>query len=159
MKYLFLILGLFCQVSVFAQVDTTIYNSSDIEIKPETPLSSEKEWLNSLAAVVKYPEIARKYKIQGRVTMQFVVEKDGKPNHIRILGFRSNRAEISEVLNKKNSTAKVPIDVKAELDKCEDALKSAAIEMMKTSAPFIPGKNKGQYVRTKFYMPLTFNLQ
>lgn len=158
MKYLILFMGLFFQFSVFAQVDTTIYTFGNVEKKAETPLKSEAEWIDTLKSMVKYPEIARKYELEGRVVVQFVVEKDGKLSNAKVISFRSNRSEIFDKWSRKNKNSKEPIDVEAVLSQGEKALKNAAIEMMNISPPFIPAKNKGQFVRSQFVIPIGFGL-
>ena len=51
---------------------------------PEYP-GGMKEMLKFLQENVKYPENAMKNNVQGRVIVQFVVEKDGEICQIRVL--------------------------------------------------------------------------
>jgi len=51
---------------------------------PEFP-GGRKNLMNYLDTHIKYPEEARKAKIQGRVFVNFVIEKDGSISHIKIL--------------------------------------------------------------------------
>ncbi|WP_337788722.1 M56 family metallopeptidase [Phocaeicola plebeius] len=88
-----------------------------------------KEMLKFLQENVKYPENAMKNNVQGRVIVKFVVEKDGTPTEFKVL--RS-----------------VDPDLDAE-----------ALRVMKAMPKWKPGMQKGQVVRVKFTVPVSFKLQ
>ena len=98
------------------------------EQMPEYP-GGMKEMLKFLQENVKYPENAMKNNVQGRVIVQFVVEKDGTPTEFKVL--RS-----------------VDPDLDAE-----------ALRVMKAMPKWKPGMQKGQVVRVKFTVPVSFKLQ
>ena len=77
-----------------------------------------------------YPEEAQKNKIQGRVFIRFVIEKDGT---------------IGEI------TARGPKDGKI--------IEEAAINMIKKMPKLIPGKQRGKTVRVSYSIPIIFKLQ
>lgn len=98
------------------------------EQMPEYP-GGMKEMLKFLQENVKYPENAMKNNVQGRVIVQFVVEKDGTPTEFKVL--RS-----------------VDPDLDAE-----------ALRVMKAMPKWKPGMQKVQVVRVKFTVPVSFKLQ
>ena len=98
------------------------------EQMPEYP-GGMKEMLKFLQENVKYPENAMKNNVQGRVIVQFAVEKDGTPTEFKVL--RS-----------------VDPDLDAE-----------ALRVMKAMPKWKPGMQKGQVVRVKFTVPVSFKLQ
>lgn len=98
------------------------------EQMPEYP-GGMKEMLKFLQENVKYPENAMKNNVQGRVIVQFVVEKDGTPTEFKVL--RS-----------------VDPDLDAE-----------ALRVMKAMPKWKPGMQKEQVVRVKFTVPVSFKLQ
>lgn len=98
------------------------------EQMPEYP-GGMKEMLKFLQDNLKYPENAMKNNVQGRVIVQFVVEKDGTPTEFKVL--RS-----------------VDPDLDAE-----------ALRVMKAMPKWKPGMQKGQVVRVKFTVPVSFKLQ
>ena len=98
------------------------------EQMPEFP-GGMKEMLKFLQENVKYPENAMRNNVQGRVIVQFVVEKDGTPTEFKVL--RS-----------------VDPDLDAE-----------ALRVMKAMPKWKPGMQKGQVVRVKFTVPVSFKLQ
>jgi protein TonB len=84
------------------------------------------EWL---AKHIKYPAIAQENGTQGRVTVRFVVERDGSV-----------------------SNAEVVRGVDPYLDK-------EALRVVNSMPKWNPGKQRGKAVRTRFTLPVTFRLQ
>ncbi|MBR5038973.1 MAG: energy transducer TonB [Prevotella sp.] len=84
------------------------------------------QWLSSN---MKYPTIAAENGVQGRVIVQFVVEKDGSVTDVHV--------------------AK---SVDPSLDK-------EAARVVKAMPKWIPGKQNGSAVRVKYTVPVTFKLQ
>ena len=77
---------------------------------------------------IVYPKQARKKKIQGRVYVKFIIERDGSVSNIEPL---------------KN--------VDPELD-------AEAIRVVSTFPKWIPGKQSGRTVRSQFVLPIIFKL-
>lgn len=98
------------------------------EQMPEYP-GGMKELFKFLQDNLKYPENAMKNNVQGRVIVQFVVEKDGTPTEFKV-------------------ARSVDPDLDAE-----------ALRVMKTMSKWKPGMQKGQVVRVKFTVPVSFKLQ
>jgi protein TonB len=94
---------------------------------------SDKKLLEYLYKNLKYPVIARENGVQGRVYIQFVVEKDGSI-----------------------SGAKIVRDAEAGLG--QSALKVVE-EMNNLPAKWTPGKKQGSVVRVLYTLPVTFTLQ
>ena len=98
------------------------------EQMPEFP-GGMKEMLKFLQENEKYPENAMKNNVQGRVIVQFVIEKDGTPTEFKVL--RS-----------------VDPDLDAE-----------ALRVLQTMPKWKPGMQRGEVVRVKFTVPVSFKLQ
>ena len=98
------------------------------EQMPEYP-GGMKEMLKFLQENVKYPENAMKNNVQGRVIVQFVVEKDGTPTEFKV-------------------ARSVDPDLDAE-----------ALRVMKTMSKWKPGMQRGEVVRVKYTVPVSFKLQ
>ena len=98
------------------------------EQMPEFP-GGMKELLKFLQDNLKYPESAKKNNLQGRVIVQFVVEKDGTPTEFNVV-----RA------------------VNPDLD-------AEALRVLKTMPKWKPGMQRGEVVRVKYTVPVTFRLQ
>lgn len=77
---------------------------------------------------VKYPQEAKDKKIHGRVIVQFVVNKDGSICEANVVK---------------------PVDPQ---------LDAEALRVVNAMPHWIPGKQKGECVRTRFTLPVTFRL-
>lgn len=82
-----------------------------------------------LADHIKYPVVAIENGISGRVVVQFVVERDGSVSQVRVVR-----------------------GVDPSLDK-------EAQRVISSMPKWIPGKQNGQAVRSRFTVPVTFRLQ
>lgn len=97
-----------------------------VEDMPQFPGGSVQKWI---AKNVQYPMIAQENNIQGKVFVQFVIEKDGS---------------VSDV--------KVARSVDPSLDK-------EAIRVVKAMPKWKPGKQRGKPVRVSYTVPINFQLQ
>ena len=107
---------------------TTDETFAVVEQMPEFP-GGMKELMTYLKDNIKYPKAAQDKKVQGRVIVQFVVEKDGTPTEFNVM--RS-----------------VDPDLDAE-----------ALRVLGGMPKWKPGMQKGQVVRVKYTVPVTFRLQ
>lgn len=98
-----------------------------VEEPPSFP-GGEKALYEFLKSNLRYPEMALQNNIQGRVTVQFVVEKDGSIGEVKVV------------------RGKDP-----DLDK-------EAVRVVKSMPKFIPGRMNGQAVRVWYTLPVSFKL-
>ena len=103
-----------------------VYES--VEQMPEFPGGME-EMMKFLQMNIQYPANAAKNNVEGRVILQFVVEKDG---------------QIGDV--------KVARSVDPELD-------AEALRVVKSMPNFIPGRQDGKPVAVWYTLPINFKLQ
>ncbi len=101
---------------------------SSVEQMPQFP-GGDAALMRYLGSHLQYPPEAAKKNIQGKVILQFVVEKDGR---------------VGEV--------KVARSVDKDLDQ-------EAIRVVKSLPKFTPGRQNGQVVRVWYTLPVTFKLQ
>ena len=126
------------------------------EVLPEFPggMNEMFGWMNRN---VQYPKEALKYGVQGRIIVEFVVEKDGSITNIReikgagkdggiIVNAYKAKDESSEELKKENE------------DKGRISLQEEAKRVVKAMPKWTPGRDNGQPVRTKFVLPVMFRL-
>ena len=85
--------------------------------------------LKYLTDSVKYPELAKKHGVQGRVVIGFIVEKDGSLTNVKVL-----RA-------------------------VDRALDAEVLRLVKGMPKWIPGRQNGQRVRVKYLLPIHICLQ
>lgn len=78
---------------------------------------------------IKYPVAAKKNGIEGRVVIEFVVEKDGTLSNVK--AFRS----------------------------ADPSLDQEAIRLVESMPKWNPGKSNGEPVNVRYTIPVTFRLQ
>ena len=99
-----------------------------VDVMPEFP-GGQNELLKYLARNIKYPEESVKNKEEGRVSLTFIVNKDGSISDVKVV---------------RNATP---------------ALDAEAIRIVKSMPNWTPGKEKGKDVRVAYTVPVTFRLQ
>jgi protein TonB len=99
-----------------------------VEEMPEFP-GGELAMRTHVANNIRYPVLAQEKKIQGKVYVSFIVEKDGSTSTFRVV--RGAHPVLDE----------------------------EAIRVMKTMPRWKPGKQKGEPVRLRYTMPINFFLQ
>lgn len=119
--------------------------AEDVTVKPRPPLPPDVKhfatvevlpqfdggiagWGRYLTANLKYPEMAKRNNITGRVIMSFIVEKDGKLSDIKVLRGIGGGAD------------------------------EEAIRVLENSPPWKPGVQNGKPVRVAYTMPIFFQL-
>ena len=133
--------------------DKTIYDKP--EVKPEFP-GGEAELYGWLAKNVKYPSEAIEYGVQGRIFVQFVVEKDGSISDVKIINVSDGRAIVVTAYTAKDDS---PEELEKENEeKGLKALQDESIRVVKAMPKWKPGTNKDKPVRCFFRLPINFRL-
>jgi TonB-dependent SusC/RagA subfamily outer membrane receptor len=135
------------------QPDDKIFDKP--EVLPEFP-GGEAELYGWIARNVKYPSEAIEYGVQGRISVQFVVEKDGSMSDIKIAKVSDGRAIVITAYKAKDDS---PEELKKENEeKGLKALQDESIRVVKAMPKWKPGTNKGKPVRCYFHLPINFRL-
>ncbi|MBR1789813.1 MAG: TonB family protein [Bacteroidaceae bacterium] len=108
--------------------DTTIYEFDEVEVMPSYPGDTEALW-TFMKQNLHYPESAEADNIQGRVVVQFVVEKDGSLTGFKILYSRDAR------------------------------LNEEALRILRIMPHWQPAQLNGRPVRSHFCIPVVFLLK
>ena len=98
-----------------------------VEVMPQYP-GGQIAMLKYIMENIKYPEQAMKEGIQGRVTVRFIVEKDGSISDVKPV------LSVHPLLNKE------------------------AVRVVKSMPTWTPGKQNGKPVRVRFNVPVMFKL-
>lgn len=98
-----------------------------VEVMPQYP-GGPIAMLKYIMENIKYPEQAMKEGIQGRVTVRFIVEKDGSISDVKPV------LSVHPLLNKE------------------------AVRVVKSMPKWSPGKHNGKPVRVRFNLPVMFKL-
>lgn len=100
----------------------------EVEQFPRFPDDGDNGLLKWVQSNLKYPEIAKKNGVQGRVVVQFWIKKDGSIGDVKVV--RS----------------------------VEPTLEEEAIRIVKSLPKFIPGKFNGEPAEFLYTLPIKFNL-
>ena len=98
-----------------------------VEQMPEFP-GGAAGMMKFIAENVKYPEEAYSKGIEGRVLVQFIIEKDGSVTNVKVI------------------------------KKVNDAIDAEAVRVVKAMPKWKPGKQNGREARVKYTIPVIFRL-
>ena len=101
-----------------------------VEQKPAFQGSDTMEFTKWVFSQIKYPEEAKEKQIQGRVTLQFTIAKDGN---------------VKDVTVAKSSGSKL--------------LDDEAVRVVSMSPQWEPGKQNGEPVNVRFTFPVVFQMR
>ncbi len=135
MKKFLLLLPFLCfAISLKAQNTVKIdsANKKDVvftavEVQPEFP-GGEEGLAVFLQKNIKYPKVDKKKNIQGKVYLQFVVERDGSLSDFKIIRTPS------------------------------ETISAETLRVFQLSPDWIPGRQNGKPVRVQFTLPINFSL-
>jgi len=94
----------------------------------DTKACSDERLIDFIQSNVKYPKKDRKKGVQGRVFVQFVIEKDGSTSSYKVV------RGLSPTINKE------------------------AIKVVRKFPTWVPGRIRGEPVRVMYTLPMTFML-
>ena len=112
----------------FKNAESTEKTYVVVEQMPAFP-GGDAALMKYLSENIKYPEAAEKAGEQGRVVVNFIVEKDGAISNVNVV--RS----------------------------VTPTLDAEAVRVIKAMPKWVPGKQDGQSVRVKYNVPVSFKLQ
>ncbi len=115
------------QKAIAAQADTGQVFMV-VEKMPEYP-GGLKALMQYLATNIKYPVEAKKDKIEGRIFINFIVEKDGAVTHAKVLRGIGHGCD------------------------------KEALRVVENMPPWTPGMQRGKPVRVSFNLPVKFTLE
>ena len=112
-----------------------------------------------LAQNLRYPKIAMENGIQGRIVVQFIIEKDGSCSNFKFLrsadDFKSPENGIT-VIAPNDPEAATKTQQQAE---SRQALNEEALRVCRLMPKWEPAKQRGHIVRMEYVLPITFRLQ
>lgn len=117
------------RVELGPDANDKINETFSVTEKPYFGIGGDNEFRGWIAQHIIYPESAINASLQGRVYLQFVVEKDGSISNIEVV--KSTDPEFSK----------------------------EAIRILEKSPAWNPGKINGTPVRVKIHFPITFSIK
>ena len=112
------------------------------------------ELMKFLSNNIQYPVEAEHYGIEGRVMVNFVVDKDGTVSDMKVA-----KTELKNRLSDKKFKKYSDIDKYAMREKGEGQLKEEALRVVRKMPNWEPALRRGEKVRVKYSLPITFKLK
>ena len=121
------------------------------------------KWVNQKLV---YPEIAKENGVQGRITLQFTVEKDGSITNVKVLrgladpNYKEQLAEANRKLANATSEEEI-LKIQATIAQIQGAvaLNNEAIRVVSSSPKWTPGKQRERAVPVTYTFPVIFQLR
>ena len=123
------------------------------------------ELMHFVAQNIRYPKGAQELGVSGRVVVNFVVEKDGSVHEVKI----AHNGAMPKIEDYATSNDAEPSTGSAEKEEAKPTfeqveaaaklLENEAIRVIKlSSGNWTPGEQKGEKVRVRYHIPVTFRL-
>ena len=112
------------------------------------------ELMKFLSNNIQYPVEAEHYGVEGRVMVNFVVDKDGTVSDMKVA-----KTELKNRLSDKKFKKYSDIDKYAMREKGEGQLKEEALRVVRKMPNWEPALRRGEKVRVKYSLPITFKLK
>ena len=110
------------------EVEEETYFVFNVEEKPSFNGGDANEFSKWVTSQIQYPAIAQEMQIQGKVTLQFTIEKDGSLQNVKVL-----------------STP-------------DESLSKEAVRVVSSSPKWKPGKQRDRAVKVSYTFPVVFQL-
>ena len=111
------------------EVEEETYFVYNVEEKPSFNGGDANEFTKWVNSRIQYPQIAQEMQIQGKVTLQFTIEKDGSLKNVKVL-----------------STP-------------DESLSKEAVRVVSSSPKWQPGKQRDRAVKVNYVFPVVFQLR
>ena len=112
------------------------------------------ELIKFLSNNIQYPVEAEHYGVEGRVMVNFVVDKDGTVSDMKVA-----KTELKNRLSDKKFKKYSDIDKYAMREKGEGQLKEEALRVVRKMPNWEPALRRGEKARVKYSLPITFKLK
>lgn len=116
-----------------------------------------------------YPKVAEKCGAEGRVIVQFIVEKNGSISGQKVVANTYKAEYVSdeegkrqneEAVNTSGQNGKAHVQTESEYNEAKQALEKEAMRAVGlTSGKWVAAQQKGKKVRMKYNLPVTFRLR
>lgn len=113
-----------------------------------------QELIRFLSNNIKYPVLAEKYGVEGRVLVNFFVETNGTVSGMKVL-----KTEFKDRLSDKKFSKYSETDKLSMREKAEEQLKEEALRVVKKMENWEPALRRGEKVRVRYTLPISFKLR
>lgn len=150
--------------------DNGVYLTAD---EMPTYPGGNSEMFKFFASNIKYPVVAQKWGVQGRVVVSFIVNEDGSISNPKVAYNGTKGPSADEIKatvssgeirvvgygNKKDEASATDEEMAQGVKEGQAALAQEALRIISSMPNWVPGKKEGKSVRVKYNVPLSFRLQ
>ena len=126
----------------------------DIVEEPAQYPGGQGALMQYLAQNIRYPKISAENGVQGRVLVQFVIEKDGSLSNFKVV--KDAKPVLDGITVNAQGTTAEGNDIPKEAN---GALNIEALRVLRGMPNWTPAKQRGQVVRMRYTLPVTFRLE
>lgn len=126
----------------------------DIVEEPAQYPGGQGALMQYLAQNIRYPKISAENGVQGRVLVQFVIEKDGSLSNFKVV--KDAKPVLDGITVNAQGTTAEGNDIPKE---AYGALNIEALRVLRGMPNWTPAKQRGQVVRMRYTLPVTFRLE
>jgi len=129
-----------------------------VEQMPSYP-GGEEAWFKYIASHLYYPIAAEKNNVQANIQVVFIVDKDGNirsPRVIKTSELKPLDGKLKLAAKNGNVAAKDQVDA---YDDGLESLKEEAVNILRHSSQWIPGRQNGNPVNCQYSLPINFILK
>ena len=125
--------------------------------EPAEFIGGHEALMQYISRNVRYPSIAQEWGVQGTVHIEFIVQKDGEITDVKATKLDTPNQK-SDVIVTAYASGKEEAH-KDEIAQAEEILKASAVAMIRNMPNWKPARQRGQAVRMKMSLPITYRLQ
>ncbi len=125
--------------------------------EPAEFIGGREALMQYISRNVRYPSMAQERGVQGTVHVEFIVQKDGEITDVKATRLDTPNQKSDVIVTAYASGKENPH--KDEIAQAEEILKASAVAMIRNMPNWKPARQRGQAVRMKMSLPITYRLQ
>ncbi|MBQ8866332.1 MAG: energy transducer TonB [Bacteroidaceae bacterium] len=125
--------------------------------EPAEFVGGSEALMQYLSRNTRYPSIAIEHGVQGTVHVEFIVQKDGEITNVKAT-LLENPDQKGDVTVTAYATEKRTPHIES-ITQAKEVLKASAVAMVRNMPDWKPARQRGQPVRMKMSLPITYRLQ
>lgn len=128
-----------------------------VEQAPTYP-GGQGEIMKYLSSHLRYPAVASEMKVEGVITVKFIVDKTGFVRSPQVVEVSSKAPLTQETMKAAKDGNEEAIETVRNYNDAIEALKEEAIHVVRNMPRWEPGRQNGKRIDTSFTLPVNFSL-
>ena len=128
-----------------------------VEQAPTYP-GGQGEIMKYLSSHLRYPAVASEMKVEGVITVKFIVDKTGLVRSPQVVEVSSKTPLTQETMKAAKEGNEEAVETVRNYNDAIEALKEEAIHVVRNMPRWEPGRQNGKRINTSFTLPVSFSL-